>query len=412
MFPCSRDLPHLERIPVKQRARLTESIIPAVQRLRRLQALDGAIERDSHSASTLIAELEDGLAALDGGPLPRPAIRAAIADLRRWRAEGIDEPPDFSLSRDQLEPPQEGEFFFFLGPARAQNGPSGVEATQFECLLALRDEGSEISGMRQRFPHRRDGCQSTRLLCGSESFARGNCIVFFPEYILARTEVHEQRFAVFFFNKFRRIYLGRTMPTLRRVFGEQDQLCGAKTWRSARLSHERCYDLRCVWGYLHDYFHHRGPRPLDQSLQLKQDWFASLLEELKADCQVVLTCAQERFPGWLELVEFVLFDRMLRYPLQTGAEDNFDSGTGAYLFEILLHGGAITRGESSLGFDLDRSLASMREFVAEVEAIEVLEDRAYLTRCREMVLSVLPASSDGHYFAMPQNYRELVGERQ
>ncbi|USP01668.1 hypothetical protein LBE40_02355 [Bartonella taylorii] len=115
---------------------------------------------------------------------------------------------------------------------------------------------------------------------------------------------------------------------------------------SRSLSKDDVYDVRCLWGYYHDYAHHTGPRPLDKNLYIKLNWFAGLLEEIKVDLITVRIMLQNRPKFWKEISEFVLLERIFRYPKGYDHHMTFDAGTGILLFEILMRNKAlIKRGE-------------------------------------------------------------------
>ena len=46
------------------------------------------------------------------------------------------------------------------------------------------------------------------------------------------------------------------------------------------------------------------------------NFFAGILEEVKVDCQAILTLWERQYDGWEEIIEFVLYERLLRYPSQ------------------------------------------------------------------------------------------------
>ena len=53
-------------------------------------------------------------------------------------------------------------------------------------------------------PHPGSGCQSCKLITGSNGVIEGNCIVFFPENISTKEKINNQSFAVFFSISFKK----------------------------------------------------------------------------------------------------------------------------------------------------------------------------------------------------------------
>jgi hypothetical protein len=281
-----------------------------------------------------------------------------------------------------------------------------------ECFLAYREEPEECLRLERGYPHPKNKCQSARLVYGSKGIQEGNCIVFFPENIAAQKKVHHQDYALFFFNKFRAIYLSFTVPAAEQLFGPRDLITGEDRWRSIALSPEACYRARCVWGYRHDYHHHCGPRPFDENLQVKLNWFVGLLEEIKVDCQTMLTCLMPEVPFGVEVFEFALFERMLRYPQQPDCTTNFDAGTGVLLFEWLFRSGAIkARGGQGLELSRDGVVAALKALVERIEELEhITDDAQYKVRAKAFVRTLVPEGEQpGERFRLPDAYRAHVG---
>lgn len=321
---------------------------------------------------------------------------AILADVDGLLAAGPGSKPDFSRSRDALRAPEDGAPFFFFGPLRLANG--GRTGWRFETFLALRDEPRDApyQAMYARFPHPKNICQSSHLLAGTEGLTRGNNIVFFPENVAAPDTPSAQAYAVFFFNKFHDIFHGITIPTWDAV-GDPAQLAASRT-----VDRRRFYEARCVWGYLHDYHHHRGARPFDEHIATKTRWFTGLLEELKVDLASYLTCREGEVPCADMVAEFIVFDRMFRYPTEPDWARNFDAGTGLLLASFLHERGALRLVRGRLSVDFDALDEAAEEFVAEVEAIEALDDEAYLAAAKALVREHLPESAtEGARFDAP-----------
>ncbi len=196
---------------------------------------------------------------------------ALSEDFTRWLNSSFKNKPDFSRSRDALRPPQNGMPFFFTGPLRLANGARS--GWRFECFLALREEpdSAAYQEIYKMYPHPKNICQSSHLLFGSSGVVNGNNIVFFAENIQAEEPLDGQNYAVFFFNKFHDIY---NEITLNKV---ASTTVGIPVTNPTGGDPRATYLARCVWGYLHDYFHHQGNRPFDQQVAIKTRWFTGLL---------------------------------------------------------------------------------------------------------------------------------------
>lgn len=381
-----------------------------IDAFRALQDESGAVVGNLEAATLLLDSILDSVTQACNGLGQEHFARALAADIANWKTTGIDRAPKFDRTRDAYVPPASGGPTLFAGPVLATNGPA-PRGYFFELFLAWREEPHECDIISQKWPHPKNKCQSTRLITSSHGFSRGNCIVFFPENIAASTALTGQQYALFFFNKFHLIYNAQTMPEVKRLLDLNGSTSMKESWASAELNEASCYNARCVWGYLHDYFHHAGPRPFDEQLHVKLNWFAGLLEEIKVDAQTALLCMEGDVPYGEAVLEFILFERMFRYPQQPDASRNFDSATGVLLYEWLRGCEAITSTPSgSLTIDRPKLSAGLESLVREVLALESdPNDTRYKSRAKDFVRRFLPESEVGARFSTPRRFNEEVG---
>ncbi|MAA98229.1 MAG: hypothetical protein CMN86_08015 [Stappia sp.] len=374
------------------------ALVRPVEELAALELEDGSIARPDHDRANALLEEIAPLGGLLASACAQDAYATALRqDISSWRSGGLDTPPDFARSRDAIHAPEDGMPFFFLGPLRLANGARA--GWRFETFLSLREEPSDPAylALYRRYPHPSNICQSSHLLAGSNGLTNGNNIVFFPENIKASSPVDRQKYAIFFFNKFRRIFNEITIPAVREA--TQDLDIANPTGDDARA----CYKARCVWGYLHDYFHHQGPRPFNTQVAIKTRWTTGLLEEIKVDLQSLLACLRDDVVDGRAVAEFILLDRAFRYPLEPDWNRNFDSGTGLILLARLLETGAIALTDTGrIRIDGDRLPKAADRFIAEIEALERLDDEAYPAGAKALVRRYLPeAAPPGARFDRP-----------
>lgn len=391
---------------------MRSAVIPCCEALIDLQDKEGRIAGgNAVHARTLSGKLVEGVRRVCG-PLDMDGFAEAFAgDMAEWESRGWDSVPDFRGAQAAYSPPQNRGITFFAGPLLCQNGPV-PRGKRMEAFLAFRDEPACLEPLYGRFPHPLNACQSARFIAGSRGVRTGNCIVFFPENISTSVKVRGQKYALFFFNKFRRIYREITLPRIRKLFGDSDQFFRSESWVSGEMTPREFYEARCLWGYLHDYYHHRGARPLHLNLQIKLNWYSGLLEETKVDCQTALACMREEPPYAREIFEFILFERMFRYPGQPDSASNFDSGTGVFLFGWLREWGALREEPGGgKGFDLPKALDALQGLVDAVESIERIgDDQAYLDRAREFLEGRMELLPGKVRFRIPEAYARWVGE--
>lgn len=374
--------------PPSGSADLIQRIVRAADILRQHQSLDGSIPDPSADNRCAVADLA-ALIEAEWGRIPglTPMLAEAVTgDLRRWLAGGLDRPPAFDATIDAFPSPAIGDPVFFLACMAATNGPEPT-GRFLEVIAGYRRESKQLGAAASFCGGYRKAFDCIHLTQASTGFRKGNCIVLFPESVARSAPIERQAFALFFFNKFQRIYQNQTMPQLRRLFGPDDQLFpGTGPWLSGEMTAPDMYDARCLWGYLHDYAHHTGPRPLDQALSVKIGWHTGLLEELKCDLIGALIVAREQPVHWRETIEFIFWERMLRYPLSSRNHNTFDAGTGVVLFDDLWRAGAIRHDNGShLTVNLDRVLHTAESLVAQIESLERLDDDAYKAAARTFV---------------------------
>lgn len=394
---------------VEPEAYVVSEVVPLTNALRALQDTDGCIMGDTARAGELLERLRIVVSrAYTLVEAPDMLAASFNADVDRWLSRGLSTPPVFDHTLQNYCFPQAGALTFFIAPLKLPNGPTPSQ-TRLECFLARRQEPEELEELNRIFYQQPDKPlqrQSCRLLTGSEGWMEGNCYVFFPENVSTLEKTTSQHFALSFSNKFERIFRTETLPRASTVFQPQ-------VWFASRLSSSDFYRVHCMWSYLHDHFHQCGPRPLDKHLRVKMNFFVGLLEEIKVDSQAVAACYEKSLPFGREITEFIIGERLLRYPNQPRATSNFDAGSGMLLFEWLFkQGDGLYQQGHSLVIDIDACVASMAQLAEEIEAIELNEDDMhYKSQAKAFVRKFLPANQNGERFAIPSNYLQWIYKR-
>lgn len=382
---------------------VTTKLISKVNQFRRLQNVDGSVHSEIDVAYQLLDEIEVIVLTIYLRMNSFQLMKAIETDLKEWRSNGLSTCPSFINSQIAYVPPNDKEYTFFIAPFLCANGPA-PRGYFLECFFAIREEPNECKDLSIQFPHPKNICQSARFIAGSDGVSTGNCIVFFPENIAAVEKVNSQNFALFFFNKFQYIYLLQTIPKASKILRKEKFL-------SESLTPHDFYTARCIWGYLHDYFHHSGSRPFDTNLQVKLNWFAGLLEEIKVDCLTIITADEHNICFGKEIIEFILFERIFRYPSQPDFSTNFDAGTGVYLFEwLLLHEAIIIdKSSNSISLNLTDCIQAAKLLVSQIESIEdIKEDEAYLLAAKALVRELLPEGKDKKKFSLTKSYEYMA----
>ncbi|MGF7157897.1 DUF6421 family protein [Bartonella heixiaziensis] len=362
------------------------SIVNLVDKLRVRQELDGSIKEptsaDSDMINELITLLNHHADIIDR--LSPEFLATTSDDFNQWMLSGLNTPPKFDNTLAAFKAPLPDSPLFFLAPMRATNGPD-PEGFRLELVTGYRHETPYLADASEYTENYVSPFQCIKMGIASRGFLEGNCIVLFPESVATAKKIDKQAFALFFFSKFFDIYNEQTIVEAERLLGRDSKFLFGQL-SSRNLSKDDVYDVRCLWGYYHDYAHHTGPRPLDKNLYIKLNWFAGLLEETKVDLITVRIMLQNRPKFWKEISEFVLLERIFRYPKGSDQHMTFDAGTGILLFEILMRNKAlIETGRGYLQFDLKRLKEVISLIIVDIEALEALDDDAYLAGAKDYI---------------------------
>src|SRR5207253_1071963 len=115
-------------------------------------------------------------------------------------------------------------------------------------------------------------------------------------------------------------------------------------------------------------------------------------------------------PFGREISEFIIGERLLRYPCQPDATSNFDSGAGLVLFEWLLQQkSGLYEKNNGLVIDVDECAKGMSSLAREIEVLETTPDDAeYRRLAKGFVRTLLAEGTNGGRFTVPDSYVRLV----
>ncbi|MEA5100863.1 DUF6421 family protein [Pantoea sp. S18] len=382
------------------RNKVITELCPRIHEFNKFQNATGAIARSLDKAEYLLDEIT-ALSAeiLDALKQSDYAVQLN-KDLGEWKRIGLNNAPCFKRSLESYVPPIDGGQTFYLASIITPNSHK-EKGYWLECFFAQRKEPDVLLPIMADLPHPQNVSQTMQLIASSSGFSVGHCLVFFPENVKTRNKVDKQHFEMFFFNKFHAIYQKDTLRRVGSLFDFQGQT-------SQLLSAENCYAARTVWGYLHDYYHHCGPRPFNKNIQVKMNFWVGVLEEIKVDCLTILRVQKHHYTWWREVTEFILFERLARYPAQHDATSNFDAATGVLLFSWLKrrgHGISISNHTGKVLLNLEKCLIGLNILVQEIEELESIEDNAtYKQAVENYVMQELQPGNDNERYNIPDDY--------
>jgi Family of unknown function (DUF6421) len=373
-----------------------------------LQRPDGGVGQGHTRAALLLRSIVAGLGSLAERLDQGEFLAALHDDVEVWIRRGLDTPPQFDLARDAYRPPTNHAATFLCLPFEATNGTT--PGTRLELLLAVRYEPAELLATAERYPLSQTQRQSMCLVAASRGLRIGNCIALFPEGVAGAQRGMRQHFGMFFLNKFQAIYETQTLPA---AWRETDGPGRGREngWQSVNMSPAACYSARCLWAYLHDYFHHQGPRPLHENPTVKRNWFVGVLEETKVDAQAGQVSQLPGTPFGPEQIEFMLLERIFRYTKHPDAVRNFDAGSGLFMYSWLRAAGAIGLGsDGRLQLDWPACVVSLGDLADAITTVErtARDDDDYRAKARALVRTHLPAGADGDRFRLTDDHRRVA----
>jgi hypothetical protein len=98
-----------------------------------------------------------------------------------------------------------------------------------------------------------------------------------------------------------------------------------------------------IWVHLHEHYHRSGHLPLPQNLNVKSSRNGAGAEELRVDILSILALLRMNAsqPELHIAVQYILAERLIRYPLQATPQDNYDARSSVSLFQYLQRHGVI-----------------------------------------------------------------------
>ena len=126
-------------------------------------------------------------------------------------------------------------------------------------------------------------------------------------------------------------------------------------------------EMSTYWVWLHEYFHRKGFLPIPRYLKLKSTKALAGLEEMRVDLLAMSSCQNDPVFSGIDsrmLFEFILSERLLRYPIEGIEIPNYDAISSQLLFVFLLENGGIT---------LDNGLIEVQDSI--VDVVQLLSDK-------------------------------------
>ncbi|WCM22540.1 DUF6421 family protein [Paraburkholderia bryophila] len=162
-----------------------------------------------------------------------------------------------------------------------------------------------------------------------------------------------------------------------------------------------------IWVHMHEHHHRVGFLPIPQHLHAKSTRNGAGAEELRVDILSILALSrlESSDPVLRASIQYILAERLIRYPLQAPPQDNYDARSSVALFHYLWRHGAIASRCGKLYFEggYERLIRALRSIAIKLTAIEYrLSVSPELDR-KQILACVLPglAKNDNNWSAAP-----------
>lgn len=297
-----------------------------------------------------VARIAEALRDFDDLPVVRVFVEDCQAAQRRA--------PDFRRTRQAVTEADDG---LILGLFAASYNPR----LGLDCIVARRAEVDPA--LASRYPH--DGVRPIVVDGATEGFRFGLSVALFAENFVTTEPPGPEHKAYYFVDRFVRRFWEITRPIL--------MLCSTPRTlaRLKAATRQEVAKAATAWVYLHEFFHRAGFLPLPTYLELKSSRLTAGLEEVRCDVLSVISTFKEARAS-LELGElyaqFILAERLIRYPLQDEPKRNYDAIGAQFLFGFLRQRGVIGDDDGTLDFTRPFSevIDALREMAVGINKIE------------------------------------------
>jgi hypothetical protein len=159
-------------------------------------------------------------------------------------------------------------------------------------------------------------------------------VALFPENWRFKNKIKlENDDRVFYFNnKFVDRFFKYSIPIL-------SQCTEKNSFSSLRnIDRKKVRELVTLWTWMHEHHHHEGALPLPESLPYKNDRSSAAFEELRVDMGAISNLSKIKWMNNEEkksAMEFILCERLLRYPIQNPPSESYDAIGSQMIFQFL-----------------------------------------------------------------------------
>lgn len=169
------------------------------------------------------------------------------------------------------------------------------------------------------------------IIACSKGFLSKTVVALFPENHIDNIQLsHDKIF--YFIDKFVERFFRITHKMLNTIVADNS---------FSQITHASYKDIEQAalsWVWLHEYYHRQGPLPIPEYLDVKSLKPLAGLEEMRVDVCSIITCIEDQdIPRDLAnfMSQFILAERLLRYPIEGIPKPNYDAIASQLLFNFL-----------------------------------------------------------------------------
>ena len=230
-----------------------------------------------------------------------------------------------------------------------------------------------------------------RITSSTDGFKAPLAVAVFGEnYVGVKPEDHHR--AYYFIDKFVERFRAHTLPTIFEHWSADafpDLVAADDTLISQAAA---------IWVHMHEYHHRTGFLPLPRFLNLKDTRNGAGAEELRVDIVSVTTLCDSNTsdPILRCAIQFIIAERLVRYPLQASPYDNYDARSSVALSNYLVRQQALSTQGGRLFFPggYSRLMRALRSLAVKITAVEYRLSKSPAIDQRGVLAGILPALAE------------------
>lgn len=208
------------------------------------------------------------------------------------------------------------------------------------------------------------------LIASTEGFQSSRAVALFPENFVTPIPPTRSNPVYYFINKFIDRFRTITIPFL-----TSGRVNLQPFENLLELSDAELKVIASVWVHMHEHFHTTGVLPVSEHFAIKSSRSSAAFEELRVDLLTILASFAEHRTEMGQLfkgvTQFVIAERLIRYPIESHPEKDYDARSSIVLATLLAREGALETDSNRLIIHFDRLEESIRSIANDIGKLEL-----------------------------------------